>query len=69
MRDFSGKPGGLNGSTEHFPEVYSPESENPKFVEGVDLGAPRPRMTTRFIGELQRNHPAAILRLASGNLT
>src|SRR5215510_15641905 len=33
------KRGGLNGSTQHFPEVYSQESENPKFVVGVDLSA------------------------------
>src|SRR5689334_1421506 len=31
--------GGLNGSTQHFPEVYSQESENLKFVVGVDLSA------------------------------
>src|SRR5216684_9387450 len=35
----SGKPGGLNGSMQHFPEVYSQESENLKFVVGVDLSA------------------------------
>src|SRR5689334_10206366 len=34
-----GKSGGLNGSTQHFPEVYSQESENLKFVVGVDLSA------------------------------
>src|SRR6266851_6988842 len=34
-----GKRGGLNGSTQHFPEVYSQESENLKFVVGVDLSA------------------------------
>src|SRR5882757_5394386 len=34
-----GKSGGLNGWTQHFPEVYSPESENLKFVVGVDLSA------------------------------
>jgi len=33
----SGKGGGLNGSTQHFLEVYSQESENLKFVVGVDL--------------------------------
>jgi hypothetical protein len=37
------KLGGLNGSTQHFPEVYSQESENLKFVVGVDLSAARPR--------------------------
>ena len=37
--DLSGLAGGLNGSTQHFPEVYSQESENPKFVVGVDLSA------------------------------
>ena len=37
--DFTGLRGGLNGSTQHFPEVYSQESETPKFVEGVDLSA------------------------------
>src|ERR1700737_563433 len=31
--------GGLNGSTQHFLEVYSQESENLKFVVGVDLSA------------------------------
>src|SRR6266404_55170 len=34
-----GKRGGLNGSTQHFLEVYSQESENLKFVVGVDLSA------------------------------
>src|ERR1700686_1467719 len=34
-----GLSGGLNGSTQHFPEVYSQESENLKFVVGVDLSA------------------------------
>src|SRR6202140_5777681 len=29
-------PGGLNGSTQHFLEVYSPESENLKSLVGVD---------------------------------
>src|ERR1700693_1450056 len=32
-------PGDLNGSTQHFLEVYSQESENLKFVVGVDLSA------------------------------
>ena len=31
--------GWSNGSTQHFPEVYSQESENLKFVVGVDLSA------------------------------
>src|SRR5580700_5413236 len=31
--------GGLNGSTQHFLEVYSQECENLKFVVGVDLSA------------------------------
>ena len=31
------KSGGLNGSTQHFLAVYSQESENLKFVVGVDL--------------------------------
>src|ERR1700684_3322748 len=35
----SGKSGGLNGSTQHFLGVYSQESENLKFLVGVDLGA------------------------------
>ena len=35
----SGNPGGLNGSTQHFLEVYSQESENLKFLVGVDLSA------------------------------
>src|SRR5580704_5712076 len=35
----SGYCGGLNGSTQHFPEVYSQESENLKSVAGVDLSA------------------------------
>src|SRR5580700_1035159 len=35
----SGNAGGLNGSTQHFLEVYSQESENLKFVVGVDLSA------------------------------
>src|SRR5216683_6519707 len=39
LLEMSGKPGGLNGSTQHFPEVYSQESENLKFVVGVDLSA------------------------------
>jgi hypothetical protein len=34
---FSDYPGGLNGSTQHFLEVYSQESENLKFVVGVDF--------------------------------
>src|ERR1700691_4915732 len=29
----------LNGSTQHFLEVYSQESENLKFLVGVDLSA------------------------------
>src|SRR3982074_1675443 len=33
------KRGGLNGSTQHFLAVYSQESENLKFVVGVDLSA------------------------------
>src|ERR1700689_2506016 len=33
------KSGGLNGSTQHFLEVYSQESENLKFLAGVDLNA------------------------------
>src|SRR3977135_1231764 len=33
------KSGGLNGSTQHFLGVYSQESENLKFVVGVDLSA------------------------------
>src|SRR6202167_3835494 len=33
------KSGGLNGSTQHFLAVYSQESENLKFVVGVDLSA------------------------------
>src|SRR5208283_5953660 len=36
-----GKGGGLNRSTQHFPGVYSPEFENPKFVVGVDSSAAR----------------------------
>ena len=31
--------GGLNGSTQHFLEVYSQESENLKTFVGVDLSA------------------------------
>src|ERR1700680_2231729 len=31
--------GGLNGSTQHFLEVYSQESENLKSLAGVDLSA------------------------------
>lgn len=34
-----GKRGGLNGSTQHFLEVYSQEPENLNFVVGVDLSA------------------------------
>src|SRR6202522_3312925 len=34
-----GKSGGLNGSTQHFLGVYSQESENLKFLVGVDLVA------------------------------
>ena len=41
LLEMSGKSGGLNGSTQHFPEVYSQESENLKFVVGVDLSAER----------------------------
>src|SRR5882724_9612619 len=37
--EMPGKRGGLNGSTQHFLEVYSQESENLKFVVGVDLSA------------------------------
>src|ERR1043165_2294860 len=37
--NFSGNAGGLNGSTQHFLEVYSQESENLEFVVGVDLSA------------------------------
>src|SRR6202044_1562705 len=33
------RSGGLNGSTQHFLEVYSQESENLKFVVDVDLSA------------------------------
>src|ERR1700719_5239060 len=33
------KSGGLNGSTQHFLEVYSQESENLKSLVGVDLSA------------------------------
>src|SRR3984893_13968498 len=33
------KSGGLNGSTQHFLEVYSQESENLKSLTGVDLSA------------------------------
>ncbi len=33
------KSGGLNGSTQHFLEVYSQESENLKFAVVVDLSA------------------------------
>src|SRR5262249_10482746 len=33
------KPGGLNGWAQHFLEVYSRESESPRFVVGVDLSA------------------------------
>src|SRR5215472_13426765 len=36
-----GLSGGLNGSTQHFLEVYSQGSENLKFVVGVDLSAAR----------------------------
>src|ERR1700733_3008881 len=39
LLEMSGFRGGLNGSTQHFPEVYSQESENLKFVVGVDLSA------------------------------
>src|ERR1043166_4068122 len=39
--NLSGFLGGLNGSTQHFPEVYSRASENPRFVVGVDLSAAR----------------------------
>src|SRR5215467_8720806 len=39
LLEMSGFPGGLNGSTQHFLEVYSQESENLKFVVGVDLSA------------------------------
>src|SRR5260370_1232433 len=30
--------GGLNGSTQHFHEVYSQESESLRFFSGADLG-------------------------------
>jgi hypothetical protein len=33
------RSGGLNGSTQHFLEVYSQESENLKSLAGVDLSA------------------------------
>src|SRR5262249_35791563 len=36
-----GKRGGLNGSTQHFLAVYSQESENLKFVVGVDSDVER----------------------------
>src|SRR5271157_3287573 len=36
---FSGFGGGLNGSTQHFLEVYSQASENLKFFSDVDLSA------------------------------
>src|SRR5580704_15686237 len=39
LLEMSGNAGGLNGSTQHFLEVYSQESENLKFVVGVDLRA------------------------------
>src|SRR6202167_3403741 len=35
----TGSGGGLNGSTQHFLEVYSQESENLKSLAGVDLTA------------------------------
>ena len=39
LLEMSGNAGGLNGSTQHFLGVYSQESENLKFLVGVDLGA------------------------------
>src|ERR1700738_704636 len=39
LLEMSGNPGGLNGATQHFLEVYSQESENLEFVVGVDLSA------------------------------
>src|SRR5262249_48011950 len=39
LREVPGLSGGLNGSTQHFLEVYSQESENLKFLVGVDLSA------------------------------
>src|SRR5277367_5104851 len=37
MNSSPDKSGGLNGSTQHFLEVYSQESENLKSLAGVDL--------------------------------
>ena len=37
----SGSPGGLNWSAQHLREVYSQESESPKFFADVDLDAAR----------------------------
>ncbi len=31
--------GGLNGSVQHWPEVYSQESQNPRSLAAVDSGA------------------------------
>src|ERR1700678_4497897 len=39
LLEMSGNAGGLNGSTQHFLGVHSQESENLKFLVGVDLGA------------------------------
>ena len=57
--------GGLNRSTQHFPEVYSRASENPKFVVGVDLSAEllcsdptgNSRLGLRFSGRLLQPPP------------
>ena len=38
-KEVSGSTGDLNGSTQHFLEVYSQESENLESLAGVDLSA------------------------------
>src|SRR5216683_3037557 len=40
--DLSDKRGGLNGWTQQLLEVYSRESESPRFFSGVDLSAVQP---------------------------
>ncbi len=41
LLEMSGNPCGFKGSAQHLRAVYSPESESPKFLAGVDLDAAR----------------------------
>src|SRR5262249_20481149 len=53
VRLVPGKSGGLKGSTQHWPAVYPPECEIPKFLVAVDSGA-------------ERSHPDPTARSGTG---